>query len=336
MAPLSPDRYLLKVTLSQETHAKLARIQDLLRHSVPTGDPAAIVDRALTVLLAQLEKAKHASTERPRPRPSARPGRTTSSRHVPATVKRAVWTRDEGRCAFVGQDGRCRATGFLEFHHVVPFARGGPTSVENLQLRCRAHNAYEAARDLGTHAGLLSISGAGGLCLDRGREKELSVAINRVTRYRAVAVATDHVEVSDEVASGEWRPFACRRGRGRPTLSGGHRRDVRRPGAEPEPLLDVIGERRPHGFQAHFLAAPHANLADAELGLDPQVREIRRPAIASDKLRARRPFPSAREGRDGRQQFAALDRPPVTRARTTLRFGRTGVAIGVWRAIAMT
>jgi hypothetical protein len=27
---------------------------------------------------------------------------------------------------------------------VVPFADGGPTTVENLQLRCRAHNQYEA------------------------------------------------------------------------------------------------------------------------------------------------------------------------------------------------
>jgi hypothetical protein len=154
VAPLSADRYLLKVTLSQETHAKLERVRDLLRHSVPNGDPAAIVDRALTVLLEQLEKTRHAATGRPRPRPT----RTTGSRHVPASVKRAVWSRDEGRCAFVGADGRCRATGFLEFHHVVPFALGGATSVENLQLHCRAHNAHEAEQVFGAPAGLPSFS----------------------------------------------------------------------------------------------------------------------------------------------------------------------------------
>jgi len=27
---------------------------------------------------------------------------------------------------------------------VLPFADGGPTTLDNLQLRCRAHNAYEA------------------------------------------------------------------------------------------------------------------------------------------------------------------------------------------------
>ena len=32
----------------------------------------------------------------------------------------------------------------LEFHHVTPFAVGGATTVENLQLRCRSHNAHEA------------------------------------------------------------------------------------------------------------------------------------------------------------------------------------------------
>jgi len=31
-----------------------------------------------------------------------------------------------------------------EFHHLVPFAVGGATTIENLQLRCRSHNAHEA------------------------------------------------------------------------------------------------------------------------------------------------------------------------------------------------
>jgi hypothetical protein len=39
---------------------------------------------------------------------------------------------------------RCAETGFLEFHHVVPFADRGDTSATNIELRCRAHNQYEA------------------------------------------------------------------------------------------------------------------------------------------------------------------------------------------------
>jgi hypothetical protein len=40
-------------------------VQDLLRHSIPDGDPAAIFDRALTLLLLDLERAKLAATGRP-------------------------------------------------------------------------------------------------------------------------------------------------------------------------------------------------------------------------------------------------------------------------------
>jgi 5-methylcytosine-specific restriction endonuclease McrA len=62
----------------------------------------------------------------------------------PVDVRRAVWARDGGRCKFEGAAGRCSETGRLEFHHVVPYAEGGATSVENLALRCAAHNRYEA------------------------------------------------------------------------------------------------------------------------------------------------------------------------------------------------
>jgi len=144
VAPLAADRYLLRLTIDASTHAKLERARDLSRHSIPNGDPALIIDRALTVLVEQLEKRKAGHLSRPegaRTRPSAARLR---GRHVPAAVKRAVWTRDQGRCAFIGPHGRCSETGFLEYHHVVPFAAGGATDAANLELRCRAHNAYEA------------------------------------------------------------------------------------------------------------------------------------------------------------------------------------------------
>jgi len=76
-----------------------------------------------------------------------RPG--GASRHIAAAVKRAVWERDNGQCAFVGAAGRCTERGFLEYHHVVPYADGGATTAENLELRCRAHNAYESERWFG-------------------------------------------------------------------------------------------------------------------------------------------------------------------------------------------
>jgi hypothetical protein len=61
-----------------------------------------------------------------------------------------VWERDEGRCTFVGAGGhRCAARRFLEYDHIAPVARGGKTIADNLRLRCRAHNQYEAERTFG-------------------------------------------------------------------------------------------------------------------------------------------------------------------------------------------
>lgn len=145
VAPLAPERYKVQFTVSRETYEKLRRVQDLLRHSVPNGDPAVIFDRALTLLLDNLEKKKLSATSRPR---ASRPAKDRS-RHIPAGVKREVWKRDAGRCAFVGTNGRCGETGFLEFHHVVPYAEGGKPIVDNIELRCRAHNAYEAEQYFG-------------------------------------------------------------------------------------------------------------------------------------------------------------------------------------------
>ena len=157
--PTAPDRYRVQFTIGGATREKLRRIQALLRREVPNGDPAVIVDRALTVLLAKVEKEKLGATSAPRPRRSIRPATDTtpanakpevtaakpSSRAIPREVKRVAWRRDAGQCAFVSADGRrCTERTFLEFHHVQPFAHDGPATVGNIALRCRRHNQYEA------------------------------------------------------------------------------------------------------------------------------------------------------------------------------------------------
>lgn len=39
-------------------------------------------------------------------------------------------------------------TAFLEFHHLEPYAVGGGPTMDNIQLRCRMHNRYEAQLSL--------------------------------------------------------------------------------------------------------------------------------------------------------------------------------------------
>jgi len=141
--PLAEDRYEIRFTASAQTCDKLRLAKDLLRHSIPRGDTAEIIDQALTALLEELARKKYAAT--PNPRATGDPATRNGSRHIPARVKRAVWAREGGRCRFVARGGRrCSERGFLEFHHVRPHAVGGAPTVENIELRCRAHNAYEA------------------------------------------------------------------------------------------------------------------------------------------------------------------------------------------------
>ena len=152
LVPLAPDRYRLQCTIDGATLEKLRLAKDMLRHAIPSGDEAAILDRAFTALLADLARSKFAAVESPQPPRGTAPG----SRHVPAEVKRTVWVRDLGRCAFVGTDGRrCNERAFVEFHHVRPYAAGGEATVENIQLRCHRHNSYEARAffDRGREAG---------------------------------------------------------------------------------------------------------------------------------------------------------------------------------------
>lgn len=138
--PLAPEMFKVQFTLSRQSHDRLRRAQDLLRHTVPTGDVAVIFERALTLLVEDLERRKLAATTKPRRGRQSKP----RSRHIPSAVKHAVWKRDDGRCAFIGTEGRCTERGFLQIHHVIPFSDGGEAAVENLQLRCAAHNQHEA------------------------------------------------------------------------------------------------------------------------------------------------------------------------------------------------
>jgi hypothetical protein len=147
IAPLAPERFELRATIAQKTHDLLRRAQELFSSQVPSGDVDEILCMALTDLVAKGEKLKFAATSRPRANESrTEPGK----RYIPKGVRRAVHARDGARCTFVGQDGRrCEGRKFLEFDHVLPIARGGESSVENLRLRCRAHNQLEAERLFG-------------------------------------------------------------------------------------------------------------------------------------------------------------------------------------------
>jgi 5-methylcytosine-specific restriction endonuclease McrA len=82
---------------------------------------------------------------------SACPQKKEGSRHIPQKVRDEVYARDKGCCSYRSPGGRkCGSKWDLQVDHIVPFARGGDNSPENLRLLCGKHNRLEAERAYGT------------------------------------------------------------------------------------------------------------------------------------------------------------------------------------------
>jgi len=55
-------------------------------------------------------------------------------RRIPEDVKREVWRRDRGQCSDCGSREK------LEFHHIIPFSKGGSDTARNIELLCMSCN----------------------------------------------------------------------------------------------------------------------------------------------------------------------------------------------------
>jgi hypothetical protein len=149
VAPLSEDTFKVQFTASRALRDKLRRAQDLLRHRVPSGEIAAILEKALDSLIEKVEKERFAIVGKPRTDATEVAG-CASSRQIPAAIRRYVYARDGGRCTFVDSRGnRCKETGMLEFDHLDGFARTHVHDPERIVLRCSSHNQHAAEKMYG-------------------------------------------------------------------------------------------------------------------------------------------------------------------------------------------
>jgi 5-methylcytosine-specific restriction endonuclease McrA len=142
--PLTANESRIHLTVSSQFLEKLEAARRGQGHAQPGATKEQVIEAALDLLLEK-QASRRAEVKKPQKKP--RPAR---AEHVTAAVKREVWARDEGKCQWpVDGGGVCGSTTRLEIDHVIPRGRGGPSTVENCRLACRAHNVYAARQAYG-------------------------------------------------------------------------------------------------------------------------------------------------------------------------------------------
>ena len=155
LRPVAEDTFSLTVTVDAAFMAELDELKALLSHKVANGHLGTVLREAVRCAIEKhgkrkgaVEPARKVSKKGRAPHSSPEGGRARAP--IPADVKREVYKRDEGRCAYVAPDGRrCGSKWRLELHHIVEAALGGPSTVDNLSLRCRSHNVFHAEATFG-------------------------------------------------------------------------------------------------------------------------------------------------------------------------------------------
>jgi hypothetical protein len=185
--PLDAERARINMTVSRRLLNKLATARDALSHSHPGASEEAILELGLDLIIDRHRKrrgvgakpraktppavavpvspesapsipapapavpetsAGQSAPPAPVPPPSLPPPlQTRRSRYVTAAVKRAVWARDGGCCAWKLENGGvCGSTFKLEYDHVDGFALGAGNTVDELRLACHFHQVANLRR----------------------------------------------------------------------------------------------------------------------------------------------------------------------------------------------
>jgi hypothetical protein len=139
---VSENRLELKMGISHVTLEQFKKVQDLeSKRKARAVDLEETLQALITMYLEVKDPLKRAERVLKREKPEKelvlrRVGRTP----IRAIELHRVVLRDQGRCTQVENGKRCENQRWTEIHHIVPVARGGKNSSENLTTLCSAHH----------------------------------------------------------------------------------------------------------------------------------------------------------------------------------------------------
>ena len=151
-------RIKIEFSADEQLAEKIKRVKEVMRHTYPHGRLEDIFNELLEFYLekkaperriARIEKAARTKKEKTGDKERA-PRVRIQTRYIPQAIRREVWKRDGNQCCYRAPDGKkCAERGALEIDHIRPFALGGDSTTQNLQLLCRTHNHYRAQQTFG-------------------------------------------------------------------------------------------------------------------------------------------------------------------------------------------
>jgi len=158
--PLTATESRLHLTVSRGFLDKVEQARAALSHSHPGASTDAIFEVGLDLIierharrrgLVKNPRKKQAPRQRSAPVSPSPAAARARARYVPAAIRRAIWTRDQGKCQWPTHDGGiCGSTCRVELDHIEPFAKGGRIlRPEDGRLLCKSHQDLSARQVYG-------------------------------------------------------------------------------------------------------------------------------------------------------------------------------------------